>query len=135
MRRLALVALLACDASAHREAESVAIAVERFRQADVAGKPAAAEALRAVPCSVPDICSTRDVCIAAADAWAKAIVLKEEVGRAIDRLEKGTLAKDAPEAQGLVEKLEEAQKQLDAGQARLGECDEAVTAMRRKHAR
>jgi hypothetical protein len=130
---LLLVACVACEGGERREAGSVVVAVQRFHQADNAGKPAAAEALRAVPCSAADVCQTRDLCLVAADSWAKAVILKDTVGRAIDLIEKGILAKDAPEAQALPDKLENAERLLKEGHARLAECDDAVAALKRKH--
>ena len=135
MKRWAPIAvlLLACDSGERREAESLVVAVRRFHEAENSGKPAATEALRAVPCSAADVCRTRDLCLAAADAWSKAVILKDEAARAIDRIEKGELAKDTPEAKALPEKLEKASTLLTEGHARLAECDDAVMALKRKH--
>lgn len=135
MTRVALLVsiFVACDGGDRREAASVAEAVGRFHRAENEGKPAAASALRAVPCSAADVCRTRDLCLVAADSWAKAVVLKDEVARSIDAMEKGTLGKDTPEARALPGKLEEAEKLLSEGHRRLAECDEAVFALKRKH--
>jgi len=125
--------LVACESSERRDAESVLAAIGRFRTADNAAIPAAVDALKATPCTAPDACRTRDACLAAGEPTAKALRLKAEVERGLDALEKGTLAKDSPEAQDMPRKLEEAEELLNEGRAALAECDEQVRALKRKH--
>jgi hypothetical protein len=123
----------ACHTGARREAEQLLSAVERFRRADNAAKPATVDALRAVPCSDPEVCRARDACLASAEATAKALRLKSEVEQGLAALEKGQLAKDSPEAQALPTKLDEAASLLDEGHKRLEPCEEQTAALRRKH--
>lgn len=130
---LALALALGCDGGARREAEQLTTAVERFRRADNAGKPAAAEAIRAMACSDGEVCRARDACLAAADATSKALVLKSEVEQGLGALERGELAKESPEAQALLSKLEVAEKLLAEGHAALGPCDDQLVALKRKH--
>jgi hypothetical protein len=125
--------LCACDGADRRDAETVLAAVTRFRSADNASTPAMVEALKATPCTAPDACRTRDVCAATGDATARALRLKGEVEKALGALEKGTLAKDSPEAAALPKKLDEAEKLLGQGHDGLARCDEEVQALRRKH--
>ncbi len=135
MRRIALAALvlLACESAERAEAQRVVAAVDRFRQAQNPDKPAAAEALRAVPCSAPDVCKARDTCLVTADTWGRAIRLKNEVEKGLDAIEKGTLAKDSPEAKELPKKLDEAEALLKEGHDKLQPCDDEVMSLRRKH--
>lgn len=122
-----------CDASGRQEAQTVATAVERFRQADNAGKPAAVSALRDARCSEPAVCAARDACLAFANPTEEALRAKSDVELALGRLEKGELAKDSPEAAGLAAKLEHAERLLREGQSKLTGCDDAVLAMRRRY--
>ena len=136
MRALAFsvaLGLIACESADRAEAQRVVAAVDRFRQAQNPDKPAAADALRAVPCSAPDVCRTRDACLATADTWGRAIRLKSEVEKGLDALEKGTLSKDSPEAKALPKKLDEAEALLKQGHDALQGCDDQVMALKRKH--
>ncbi len=136
MRRILpvfLVVLAACDGAERRDAETVVGAVVRFRSADNASTPAMVDALKATPCTAPDVCHAKEACVAPAEATAKALRLKAEVERAISALEKGTLAKESSEANELPNKLAEAEALLKQGQGGLAACDEAVQALKRKH--
>lgn len=130
---LVLGVLTACDSADRRDAETVISAVARFRSADNASTPAMVEALKATPCSAPDACKTRDDCVATGEATSKALRLKAEVERSLAAVEKGTLAKDSPEATELPKKLDEAEALLKRGLDGLAKCDEGVQALKRKH--
>lgn len=127
------MASMACDSAERRDAETVVAAVTRFRTADNASTPAMVEALRATLCTAPDVCKTRDECVAAGEATSKALRLKAEVEKGLAALEKGALAKDSPEAQELPKKLDEAETLLKKGHEALPKCDEQVQALKRKH--
>lgn len=129
----ACAALAGCDGAERRDAASVVTAVARFRSADNASTPAMVEALKATPCTALDVCKTRDDCVATGEATAKALRLKTEVEQGLAALEKGTLAKDSPEAQELPKKLDEAERLLKQGHDGLTKCDEQVQALKRKH--
>ncbi|MDF2698258.1 MAG: hypothetical protein K0S65_6641 [Labilithrix sp.] len=137
MRRVFLVASLvlvpACDSAERRDAETVIAAITRFRTADNASTPAMVEALKATPCTAPDVCKTRDDCIATGESTARALRIKSEVERGLAALESGTLAKDSPEAKALPAKLDEAETLLKQGHDGLAKCDEQVQALKRKH--
>lgn len=137
MKRFLIVTILlvvaACESGARREAEQLVSAVERFRRAENAEKPAMVEAIRAVPCSDGEVCRAREECLASAEATAKALRLKSEVEQGLAALEKGQLAKDSPEAQALPKKLDEAQTLLEQGHTRLAACDDRVMALKRAH--
>jgi hypothetical protein len=130
---LSLVALLACENPDRVEAQRVVAAVDRFRQAQNPDKPAMADTLRAVPCSATDVCKARDACLITADTWGRAIRLKSEVEKGLDAIEKGTLAKDSPEAKALPKKLDEAESLLKEGHDGLQPCDDQVMALKRKY--
>lgn len=126
-------ALPACDSSEKREAEQVVFAVERFRKADNAGKPAAVESLRAVKCAAEEVCRARDACLASAEATARALKLKSEVEQGLNAIEKDAMPKDSDEARQLPFKLDEAENLLKEGFDRLGPCDDQLMALKRKH--
>lgn len=125
--------LVGCESSERREAASVIAAVQRFRSADNASTPAMVEALRATPCQAPEVCKTRDDCVAVGEATSKALRLKSEVERGIAALESGALAKDSDQARELPKKLDEAEVLLKQGHTGLGRCDEQVQALKRRH--
>jgi hypothetical protein len=132
-RALLLLALSACDGAERRDAETVLIAVQRFRSADLASTPAALEVLRKTPCNAADVCEARRACIEAGEATASALTLKAEVKRGLEAMEAGRLAKDAPEALALPAKLDDAERLLKKGHEALPACDERVLALKRRH--
>lgn len=128
------LSLTACDGEDKRRAASLVAAVEQFRRAENAARPARVEAIRAVACAPDDVCRARDACLASAEPTAKALTLKAEAENAIGRLERGELAKDAPEARALPQKLDDAQRLLDEGHDALAACDDALIALKRRYA-
>ncbi len=130
---VALLALGACDGPAKRESEQVVFAVERFRKADNASKPAAVDTLRSIKCTVEEVCRARDACLASAEATARALKLKSEVEQSLIAIEKDAMPKDSDEARQLPFKLDEAEGLLKEGFERLGPCDDQVQALKRKH--
>lgn len=129
----ASLASVACETPGRREAESVAIAVERFRQADNVRKPELADALRATACSVEDVCAARDACLASAEPTARALRLKVEVESVLGEVTAGTLPRDSARARELTAKLDEASGLLKEGFEALGTCDERVLALKRTY--
>lgn len=72
------VLALACahdDGPARSEAAAVSRAVEVLRNADNAQKSAPLAALRAVPCSLPDICAVQSFCVAAYEEHVRVLTL------------------------------------------------------------
>lgn len=124
--------VVACDSGERREAAVLVSAVERFRMADNANKPATVDALRAVPCSAADVCRARDACLASAEATAKALKLKSDVEQGLSAIEKGTLSKESPEARALPQKLDDAEMLLKEGFQELPKCEEQVSALKRR---
>jgi len=125
--------LAACTSGARQEAAQVAEAMDRFRKADNAAKPATVETLRAVKCSAADVCKARDACLASAEATSKALRLKSEVEQGLSAVEKGTLAKESPEARALGQKLDDAESLLKEGFAALPACDDQIMDLKRKY--
>jgi len=123
----------ACNAGVRQEAAQVVEAVDRFRKADNAGKPAQVESLRAVQCTSADVCKARDACLASAEATAKALRLKSEVEQGLTAVEKGSLARDSEAARALPAKLDEAEALLKEGFAALQPCDDQIMALKRRH--
>lgn len=123
----------ACNAGARQEAAQVVQAVERFRKADNAGKPATVETLRAVKCTSADVCTARDACLASAEATSRALRLKSEVEQGLTAVEQGKLSRDSEAARALPAKLDEAESLLKEGFKALQPCDDQIMALKRKY--
>ena len=129
---IALPMLAGCSGD-RTEAAQVVEAVMRFRRADNRDKPAMAEALGAVRCTLAEVCRVRDDCFASAEATAKALRLKNEVEIGISALKNGSLARDSAEVRALPQKLDEAERLLQEGFARLPACDHSIMVLKRKY--
>jgi hypothetical protein len=73
-----LVATAGCskgEGPARSEAAAVSRAIEALREADNGKKAELLRALRAVPCSVPDICGVQSFCAAAYDEHVQVLAL------------------------------------------------------------
>ncbi len=131
---LALLALLAplgaCTEPARGEAASVLAAVDRFRHAEYAAKPALLGPLKETPCTDPEVCAAKEACVAHAEPLVQAITMKAEVQRRMDE-DAGRLDDVARAA--LVAKLDEASRLLDTGRAAQAACDQRTIALRMKH--
>jgi hypothetical protein len=130
---VAVLPLVACESADRRDARSVLMAVARYRLADLPSTPAAVDALKKTPCATGDSCAARDTCAEAGEATARALVLKEEVGRTIAAVESGAVAKDSPEARALEGKLDEAELLLKKGHDALPACDEKLDVLKRRY--
>jgi len=138
MKRAVLVTVVfastACAASAaKREAASLAEAVGRFHRAENVDKPAAAEAVAHVACTVKDVCSAKQLCLDATDRSARGLRLKAEVQRGIDALAAHTLTPEDPEAKALPGRLQEAADLIEEGHARMPSCDASVMDLRKTY--
>ena len=129
----AVFLVAACNAGARQEAAQVVEAVDRFRKAENAGKPATVETLRAVKCSAADVCKARDACLASAEATSKALRLKSEVEQGLSAVESGAMPRDSEAARALPAKLDEAESLLKEGFGALPQCDDQIMALKRKH--
>ena len=126
--------LASCSSGGRQEAAQVAEAMDRFRKADNAAKPATVDALRSVKCTKTDVCRARDACLASAEATAKSLRLKNEVEQGLNAVEKGTMPKDSPAARALGTQLDEAETLLKEGFAALPACDDQIMALKRTYA-
>ncbi len=119
--------LLACAGSAKREASILVAAVDRYRRADSTSKPAEAQTVAAVACTDAKVCEAKRACLAALDPTARALALKDEVARRVTDLQEKRLEPDSPEARALPGKLDEAEKLLREGRAKMPDCEKLLT--------
>lgn len=127
---VAAIALPACANHAKREAATLVDAVDHFRRADDASKPAQVQAIAGVACTDAKVCDAKQACLGAADATARAFALKDEVARCLADVEQKRLAPDAPEAKALPGRLDEAQKLLEQGRAKMSDCEKKLADLR-----
>lgn len=129
-----VVTLLAgCESSERREAERLADAVARFRRASNEEEPSTAAALRAVPCTVDEVCRARDTCLHAADLIARSLRLRDDVTVGLAMVDAGKWTVGSAEARGLAEKLDEAERVLQEGFQGLPDCDERMQSVKRRY--
>jgi hypothetical protein len=119
--------LAACTGAGKHEAASLVSAVDAFRHAAGPAKATRGKVVADVPCSDAKVCDAKQACVAAIEPTVRALALKDEVAARVSDLEKGTLAKDSPEAQALPGKLDEAEKLLTDGRAKMQACDAKLT--------
>jgi hypothetical protein len=124
------LALAACTGTGKREAASLAEAVDRYRRADDASKEAQGRAVDAVACTDPRVCDAKQACLAAIEPTTRALALKDEVTRRLGDLEQKRLAPDSPEAQALPAKLDDAERLLKEGRAKMTACDARLAELR-----
>ena len=129
---VASASLAACS-PAKREAASLVSAVDRYRRAENANKPALAGVLETVACTDREVCEARDACLATSRPTTKGLLLKHEVESALSDLHAGRLSADQAGARALPSKLDEAQRLLDEGHASLSACDAKLTSLRLKY--
>ena len=124
---LAAFLLLACTGPAKGEAAALVHAVDAYRRAPAEAKGQRGKAVGDVLCSDAKVCEAKAACVAAIDPTVRALVLKDEVAARVADLEKGALAPDSPEARALPGKLDEAEKLLQDGRAKMATCDARLT--------
>jgi hypothetical protein len=120
-------ALSACTGSAKREAAALTEAVDRFSRVSSAAQ---VQAVDAVACTDERVCEAKRVCMEALDPTARALTLKDEVGRKLADLEAARLAPDSAVAAELPGKLDEASRLLREGHAKMKDCDAKLTDLR-----
>lgn len=118
-----VAAVAACTNAGKHEAASLTEAVDRYRHADDANKEAQGRLVSAVACTDERVCAAKSACVAAIDPTNRALALKDEVTRRLADLEQKRLAPDSPEAQALPGKLDEAERLLKDGHAKMTVCD------------
>jgi hypothetical protein len=119
--------LVGCTGAGKHEAASLVNAVDAFRHAPGSAKARQGKAVSDVPCSDTRVCGAKQACVAAIEPTVRALGLKDEVAARVSDIEKGILAKDSPEAQALPGKLDEAEKLLTDGRAKMQTCDAKLT--------
>jgi hypothetical protein len=131
MRRTAMLAAsiaalcmsFACTRSARREASSLASAIDRYRRADNATKAAEAQLVGSVACTEAKVCDAKRACLAAIDPTARALGIKDEVARRLSDVEHKRITIDSADVQALPSKLDEAEKLLNEGRAKMPDCE------------
>jgi aryl-alcohol dehydrogenase-like predicted oxidoreductase len=134
-RWLATLAVVAvgCTATARRETAALQDAVDRFRNSQSPSRAELAQAVAGVPCTEASVCDAKSVCLAGIDPTARALLLKDEVTSRIGDLESKRLAADAPEAQALPGKLEEATRLLEIGRTKMADCEKRLIDLRLRY--
>jgi hypothetical protein len=128
-----LCALVGCSNAAKREAVGLGAVVDQYRRAENAGKAAKAEAVVSFACTDAEVCAAKDACLAAISPTVRALGLKDEVAARLADLEARRLSPDAPEAAALPAKLDEAERLLKDGHAKMTACEREMTGLRLKH--
>jgi hypothetical protein len=128
---LAPLLMLACQNPAKAEAASLVEAVDRFRRAEFAGKPALLAPLQAVPCSDREVCAAKEACVAHAEPMVQGITLKHEVDVSMASADAAAL--DAETRATLLSKLDDASRLLDKGHAAQPSCDEKTMQLKMKY--
>jgi len=126
---LLLVSLAACAGSAKREAAALADAVDRYRRAENVRKASQGQAVVLVTCTDPAVCAAKQACLAAIDPTTQALLLKDEVAARVVDLQTKRLAPDAPEADALPAKLDQAERLLREGRTKMADCDAKLAAL------
>lgn len=127
---LVLATITACSGSGKREAATLADAVDRYRRADDTAKEAQGKAVAALSCTDARVCDAKQACVAAMEPTTRGLALKDEVVRRLADLEQKRLAPDSPEAEALPGKLDEAERLLKDGRAKMSTCDARLTDLR-----
>jgi hypothetical protein len=133
----ALVLALAapgCSGQAKREVSALAAALDAYRAApEGPATTQRADDVARTACSDPQVCDARTACVAAITPTLRALALKDEVTRRLGDLQAHRLAPDAPEAQALPAKLDEASRLLQEGRAGMTACEKKVNDLRLHH--
>jgi hypothetical protein len=114
---------LACSGTAKREAASLVGAIDRYVRSDNTSKPAQARTVAAVACTDATVCGTKRACLEAIDPTAHALLLKDEVARGIADIQAKRISPDSPVAESLPAKLDEAERLLHEGRAKMPDCE------------
>jgi len=125
-----LPVLVACGNAGKRDASALVNAVDRYRRAEGPSKDALGQAVSVLACADSRVCDAKQACVAAIEPTTRALLLKDEVARRLVDLEAKRLATDSPEVQALPGKLDEAERLLRDGRARMAACDARLTDLR-----
>lgn len=126
-------AAAACAGTDSRETASLIDDVDRYRHADSASKAAQTRAVAAAACSSTAVCEAKRVCIEAMDPTTRALAIKDEVTARLADIEQKRLDASSAEARALPGKLDEAARLLDAGRAKMTECERRLADLRAQY--
>lgn len=104
--------------------------VDRYRRAKDVERDARARAVAEVACTAARVCDAKSACLASFDPTDRALALKDEVARALARIQSGAVAKDSVEAQALPAKLDQAERLLKEGRAKMPDCEQKIAGLR-----
>jgi len=130
---LALVSassLLGCGRCPNRtESSRVLRDLDALIAAPNDAKAAPLQALKEAPCSAPAICDARDRCVFAFGHMVEGMRIEKQVQEGIARIEREGGSKEAVDA--LEAELDRAERELEAAQAAIPECERAASDLRR----
>ena len=126
-RALILLLLAGCDSAARNETRQLVTAVDRFRKAENAEKPSHVGAIENSPCTDAEVCRARSTCLQSAQATAKGLSLTSQAAQLMKTVHPGD--DTAP----IERMLDDAKQSNELGMKKLGECDDELMALKRKH--
>lgn len=126
-KAIVLLALVACTSPARTETQQLSIAVDRYRKAQNSEKPSHVDAIKQSPCTDAEVCAARATCVESAEATSKGVLLTIQAGQLMKSLAKGD--DTAP----IERMLDDAKASNTLGMKKLGECDDQLMALKRKH--
>lgn len=121
------VVLAACTSAARTETQQLVTAVDRFRKASNTEKPSHVDAIKQSPCTDAEVCAARAICLESAEATAKGLSLTSQAATLMKTVAKGD--DTAP----LERMLDDAKQSNELGMKKLGECDDRLMALKRRH--
>ena len=86
--------------------------------------------MSALACSDSRVCEAKRTCVAAIEPTTRALTLKDDVARRLADLEQRRLETDSPEVQALPGKLDDAERLLKDGRAKMAACDARLADLR-----
>ena len=130
---LMALATSACTGSDKRETAALEEAIDRYRHSQSPSRTDLALAVAAVPCTEAAVCEAKTACLAGIEPTNRALLLKDEVASRIGDLEHKRITADAPEAQALPGKLEEATRLLEIGRTKMADCEKRLIDLHLHH--
>ena len=122
-----LFVFLGCTSAARTETQQLVTAVDRFRKATNAEKPSHVDAIKQSPCTDAEVCTARATCVESAEATAKGLSLTAQAASLMKTVAKGD--DTAP----IERMLDDAKQSNELGMKKLGDCDDQLMALKRKH--
>jgi hypothetical protein len=126
-RAVFFVLLFGCTSAARTETQQLVTAVDRFRKAENAQKPSQVEAIKQSPCTDAEVCAARATCLESAEATAKGLSLTSQAASLMKTVTKGD------DIAPIERMLDDAKSSNEHGMKKLGECDDRLMALKRKH--